>query len=89
VAATPSIPIDVPVRERYGVADINIPHARYVMTPRGDKNHPLAAEGAAGAAGRAAVVVIVMLALAIGGCATATSPPGTPRVERLVRIQAL
>ena len=36
--ASPAIPIDLPVREREGVKDESVPHARYTITPRGDTN---------------------------------------------------
>jgi hypothetical protein len=35
VAATPYIPIDLPTRERRGVADREVPHARYILEPIG------------------------------------------------------
>jgi hypothetical protein len=40
VAATPAIPVDLPVRERKGVRDDDVPHARYTITPRGDTGRP-------------------------------------------------
>src|SRR5262249_38929345 len=33
-AATPSISIDLPAQERNGLADLNVPHHQYVLTPR-------------------------------------------------------
>ncbi len=39
-AATPAIPIDLPVRERNGVEDQAVPHARYTITPIGNMHEP-------------------------------------------------
>jgi hypothetical protein len=41
VAATPAIPIDLPVRERNGRDDLAVPHTRYTITPKGsiDESH--------------------------------------------------
>jgi len=40
VAATPRFAIDLPVRERDGVDDLLVPHARYRLTPLGDVGVP-------------------------------------------------
>jgi len=40
VAATPTIPIDLPVRERNGLEDQAVPHARYTITPKGSIDEP-------------------------------------------------
>jgi hypothetical protein len=37
---SPAIPVDLPVRERNGVNDETVPHARYTITPRADTNQP-------------------------------------------------
>jgi hypothetical protein len=38
--ASPALPIDLPVRERNGVKDETVPHARYTITPRVDVAEP-------------------------------------------------
>jgi hypothetical protein len=40
VAATPAIPIDLPVRERKGLDDLAVPHARYMIIPKGSIDEP-------------------------------------------------
>jgi hypothetical protein len=40
VAATPIFAIDLPLREREGVEDVQVPHARYRLTPLGDMGVP-------------------------------------------------
>jgi hypothetical protein len=39
-AATPVIPIDLPAREREGVADTAVPHHRFRIEPLGDMSEP-------------------------------------------------
>jgi hypothetical protein len=41
MAETPAIPIDLPVRERNGLEDTDVPHARYMLSPIGgiDRSH--------------------------------------------------
>ena len=38
VGVTPDIPVDLPVREREGVDEETVPHRRYTIMSRGDKN---------------------------------------------------
>jgi hypothetical protein len=40
VGAMPSISVDLPVRERTGPADDQVPHARYTLSPRGSGSAP-------------------------------------------------
>ena len=40
IGASPAIPVDLPVRERDGVKDETVPHARYTITPRVDTKEP-------------------------------------------------
>jgi hypothetical protein len=36
IGMTPAIPVDLPTRDRNGVQELQVPHARYTITPRGD-----------------------------------------------------
>jgi hypothetical protein len=38
VGIRPAIPVDLPTRDRHGVEEQEVPHARYTLTPRGDAN---------------------------------------------------